>query len=154
MSQNLLSKPVHPQGYISIVCDTKGNVNLTVCGEIRKFESRNEGLGTRSRKSLVTGDYIPSSGIAIIYTSRRFYSLMRRTTISHFSFKRGFQTQSKGAPPHGLTLIQSLSDLLSVSLRRTLYSPPAISAYAGRVPIDSALLTASRTARRMASSAR
>jgi len=29
---------------------------------------------------------------------------MRRTTIFHFSFKRGFQTESKGTTPHGLTL--------------------------------------------------
>ena len=29
---------------------------------------------------------------------------MRRTTISNFSFKRSFQTESKGTTPHGLTL--------------------------------------------------
>ncbi len=29
---------------------------------------------------------MPAHGIAIIYTSRRFYTFMRRTTISHFSF--------------------------------------------------------------------
>ena len=28
---------------------------------------------------LVTGDYIPPSGIATIYTLRRFYIFMRRT---------------------------------------------------------------------------
>ena len=38
-------------------------------------------------------------GIATIYTLRRFYMLMRRTTISHFSFKRNFQTQSKDSMP-------------------------------------------------------
>jgi len=29
---------------------------------------------------------MPPSGIATIYTPRRFYILMRRTNISHFSF--------------------------------------------------------------------
>ena len=29
---------------------------------------------------------------------------MRRSTISHFSFRRGFRTQSKGSTPEGLTL--------------------------------------------------
>ena len=38
-------------------------------------------------------------GIATIYTLRRFYMLMRRTTISHFSFKRNFQMQSKDSMP-------------------------------------------------------
>ena len=38
-------------------------------------------------------------GIATIYTLRRFYMLLRRTTISHFSFKRNFQTQSKDSMP-------------------------------------------------------
>ena len=36
------------------------------------------------------------SGIAIIYTLRRFYILMRRTAISHFSFKQSFHPQSRG----------------------------------------------------------
>ena len=39
-----------------------------------------------------------------IYTSRRFYIFMRRTTISHFSFTRGFQIESKDGTPHWLTL--------------------------------------------------
>lgn len=43
-------------------------------------------------------------GIATIYTLHRFYMLMHRTTISHFSFKRCLQTESKGEPSHGLTL--------------------------------------------------
>ena len=36
---------------------------------------------------------------AYFNTPRRFYILMRRTTISHFSFKRNFQTQSKDSMP-------------------------------------------------------
>ena len=38
-----------------------------------------------------------------IYTPRRFYVFMRRTTISNFSFKRSFQTESKGSTSKGLT---------------------------------------------------
>ena len=33
--------------------------------------------------------------------SARFYIFMRRTTISHFSFNRGFQPQSRGSTPYG-----------------------------------------------------
>jgi len=35
---------------------------------------------------------MPAHGITIIYTLRRFHIFMRRTTISHFSFNRSFQT--------------------------------------------------------------
>ena len=35
---------------------------------------------------LVAGDWSTALGIATIYTLRRFYILMRCTTISHFSF--------------------------------------------------------------------
>ena len=56
MSQNLLSKPVHPQRYLSIVCDKRENVNFAAREEIRKFESRDEGLGTRDEEPQVTSD--------------------------------------------------------------------------------------------------
>ncbi len=49
----------------------------------KKYKSR---LGIRSLEWLVARDWIPPSGIATIYTLRRFYLFMRRTTISHFSF--------------------------------------------------------------------
>ena len=55
---------------------------------------------------LVTG--IPAHSIAIIYTSRRFYIFMRRTTISHFSFLISNScesfTHNQGPPPHWLPL--------------------------------------------------
>lgn len=35
MSQNLLSKPVHPQRYLSIVCDKKENVNFTAREDVQ-----------------------------------------------------------------------------------------------------------------------
>ena len=58
---------------------------------------------------LVTGDYIPPSGIATIYTLRRFYIFMRRTIISHFSFlishsSEVFKCNQRNGTPQGLTL--------------------------------------------------
>ena len=49
------------------------------------------------------------SGIAIIYTFRRFYILMRRTAISHFSFlishsSKAFIPSQGGSTPHRLAL--------------------------------------------------
>ena len=49
------------------------------------------------------------SGIAIIYTLRRFYILMRRTAISHFSFlishsSKAFIPSQGGSTPHRLAL--------------------------------------------------
>ena len=49
----------------------------------------------------MTGDLNATFGHRPIYTLRRFYILMRRTTISYFSFKRNFQTQSKDSMPTG-----------------------------------------------------
>ena len=40
--------------------------------------------------------------VLLIKNSRRFYILMRRTTISHFSFKRGFQTNPRAIRPADL----------------------------------------------------
>ena len=42
-------------------------------------KSRSECFGFLRDWWLVTGDYIPPSGIATIYTLRRFYIFMRRT---------------------------------------------------------------------------
>ena len=42
--------------------------------------------------------------VPLIKNSRRFYITMRRTTISHFSFKRSFHTAPKGDTPRRLTL--------------------------------------------------
>lgn len=50
---------------------------------------------------LVASHFNPSSGIAVIHTLRRFYIFMHRTTISHFSCKQGFPTQSRGQHSHG-----------------------------------------------------
>ena len=50
---------------------------------------------------------MPSSGIAIIDTPRRFQIFMRHTTTPHSSLltrARSFQTESKGSTPPGLTL--------------------------------------------------
>ncbi len=59
----------------------------------------------------MTGDLNTAFGHRQIYTPRRFYIFMRRTTISHFSFlisnfsfNRGFHPQSRDEPPRGLTL--------------------------------------------------
>ena len=49
----------------------------------------------------MTGDLHATFGHRPIYTLRRFYILMRRTTISHFSFERNLQTQSKDSMPTG-----------------------------------------------------
>ena len=38
MSQNLLSKPVHPQRYLSIVCDKKENVNFTAHEDVQSSQ--------------------------------------------------------------------------------------------------------------------
>ena len=56
------------------------------CTTTLKFESRDEWLGIRDWGLGVTGDLIQPTGIIMIYTPRRFYIFMRRTTISHFSF--------------------------------------------------------------------
>ena len=58
----------------------------------------------------MTGDLNATFEHRPIYTPRRFYVFMRRTTISNFSFlisnfsfKRSFQTESKGSTSKGLT---------------------------------------------------
>ncbi len=67
----------------------------------------------------------PSSGIAVIHTLQRFYIFMHRTTISHFSCKQGFQTQSKGSTPMGPDfpikkhLLSQMFSLTSTSLSKT-----------------------------------
>ena len=48
-------------------------------------------------------------GIATIYTLRRFYIIMRRTIISHFSFlishsSKVFKCNQRNGTPQGLTL--------------------------------------------------
>ena len=58
-------------------------------------------------------------GIATIYTLHRFYMLMRRTTISHFLFKRNFQTQSKDSMPTS----QGNTDPIIVRLNHHFPSP-------------------------------
>ena len=60
-------------------------------------QGRSLKAGIRGLKRLVT--YMPLSGIAF-YTLRRFYILMRRTTISHFAFRISHFS-------FGLTLIPS-----------------------------------------------
>ena len=62
---------------------------------------------------------MPLWGIATIYTLRRFYMLMRRTTISHFSFKRNFQTPSKDSMPTS----QGNTDSIIVRLNHHFPSP-------------------------------
>ena len=44
------------------------------------------------------------SGIALFILRGASIFFMRRTTISHFSFTRGFQIESKDGTPHWLTL--------------------------------------------------
>ena len=51
----------------------------------------------------MTGDLNVTFEHRPISTPRRFYVFMRRTTISNFSFKRSFQTESKGSTSKGLT---------------------------------------------------
>ena len=51
----------------------------------------------------MTGDLNATFEHRPISTPRRFYVFMRRTTISNFSFKRSFQTESKGSTSKGLT---------------------------------------------------
>ena len=51
----------------------------------------------------MTGDINATFEHRPISTPRRFYVFMRRTTISNFSFKRSFQTESKGSTSKGLT---------------------------------------------------
>ena len=74
---------------------------------------------------LVASHFNPSSGITVIHTLRRFYIFMHRTTISHFSCKQGFQTQSKGSTPMGLDfpikkhLLSQMFSLTSTSLSKT-----------------------------------
>ena len=51
----------------------------------------------------MTGDLNATFEHRPIYTPRHFYVFMRRTTISNFSFKRSFQTESKGSTSKGLT---------------------------------------------------
>lgn len=74
---------------------------------------------------LVTSRFNPSSGIAVIHTLRRFYIFMHRTTISNFSCKQGFPTQSKGSTPMGPDfpikkhLLSQMFSLTSTSLSKT-----------------------------------
>ncbi len=74
---------------------------------------------------LVASHFNPSSGIAVIHTLRRFYIFMHRTTISHFSCKQGFPTQSKGSTPMGPDfpikkhLLSQMFSLTSTSLSKT-----------------------------------
>lgn len=74
---------------------------------------------------LVASRFNPSSGIAVIHTLRRFYIFMHRTTISHFSCKQGFPTQSKGSTPKGPDfpikkhLLSQMFSLTSTSLSKT-----------------------------------
>ena len=51
----------------------------------------------------MTGDLNATFEHRPISIPRRFYVFMRRTTISNFSFKRSFQTESKGSTSKGLT---------------------------------------------------
>ena len=75
----------------------------------------------------MTGDLNATFEHRPIYTLRRFLFVMRRTTISHFSFlishfsfKRSFQTESKGSTPHGLTLNpQTINLKLRISIQPT-----------------------------------
>ena len=74
---------------------------------------------------LVASRFNPSSGIAVIHTLRRFYIFMHRTTISHFSCKQGFPTQSKGSTPMGPDfpikkhLLSQMFSLTSTSVSKT-----------------------------------
>lgn len=74
---------------------------------------------------LVASHFNPSSGIAVIHTLRCFYIFMHRTTISHFSCKQGFPTQSKGSTPMGPDfpikkhLLSQMFSLTSTSLSKT-----------------------------------
>lgn len=74
---------------------------------------------------LVASRFNPSSGIAVIHTLRRFYIFMHRTTISHFSCKQGFPTQSKGSTPMGPDfpikkhLLSQMFSLTSTSFSKT-----------------------------------
>jgi len=62
-----------------------------------------------------------------IYTLRRFCIFMRRTTISHFSFKRGFQMQSRDGTPHGLILSICPNNYQPTIIRRiNMYKKPSI----------------------------
>ena len=51
----------------------------------------------------MTGDLNTAFGHRQIYTPRRFYVFMRRTTIPNSSFKQSFHSGSKGSTPKGLT---------------------------------------------------
>ena len=69
---------------------------------------RGEGCDTREtchRRPPGIAPYI-FAALLYFYAPHHHFAFL----ISNFSFKRGFQTQSKGTPPHGLTLIKSLSD--------------------------------------------
>lgn len=74
---------------------------------------------------LVASRFKPSSGITVVHTLRRFYIFMHRITISHFSCKQGFQTQSKGSTPMGPDfpikkhLLSQMFSLTSTSLSKT-----------------------------------
>lgn len=74
---------------------------------------------------LVASRFNPSSGITVIHTLRRFYIFMHRTTISHFSCKQGFPTQSRGQHSHGPRfsnkkhLLSQMFSLTSTSLSKT-----------------------------------
>lgn len=73
----------------------------------------------------LVASHLHFSGIAVIYTLRRFYIFMHRATISHFSCKQGFQTQSKGSTPMGPDfpikkhLLSQMFSLTSTSLSKT-----------------------------------
>ena len=61
------------------------------------------------------------SGIATIYTPRRFYIFMRRTTIPNSSFEQSFHPQSKGGTPNELTLNPSSKNAQPIRLSVFLY---------------------------------
>ena len=67
------------------------------------FFSSNNPASYSQRKNLHF-DRNDNTRVPLIKNSRRFYILMRRTTISHFSCKRNFQTDPKGDTPSRLTL--------------------------------------------------
>ena len=74
---------------------------------------------------LVASHFNPSSVIAVIHTLQRFYIFMHRTTISHFSCKQDFQTQSRNGTPMGPDfpikkhLLSQMFSLTSTSLSKT-----------------------------------
>ena len=65
-------------------------------------------------------DWIPPSGIATIYTLRRFYLFMRRTTISHFSFLISHSSEAFKRNQGTALLIPSHSFRTAKNIRGTL----------------------------------